>query len=360
MDFFVSHPYAARHFVISNYRFMSPEKIKRPFAGLALLLATSAVAAAQPIGVRAAGLANAFVAVADDASSVYWNPAGMATGAYVSFVLDYGDGGREPESSRSPEGAFSENARLLALTLPPMGLSYYRLSTIVADPQEAAVGETPNREEGRRTVHGLATNNVGLTLAQSINDYVVVAGTVRYVNGEARSGTVEAVGASDALDQAHQVPRKSSSRADVDAGVMVAVGHIRLGLVARNLAAPSFDLPEPDGGTIELERDVRVGAAWGNGWPGTASLIVSFDADLTERDSATGERRDLAAGVETWWFRRRLGVRGGVRGSTSGVARTTAATGMSVAVRNGVYVEAHLATGEAEERSWSVGGRLTF
>ena len=31
-----------------------------------------------PVGARAVGMGGAFVAVADDASSLYWNPAGIA------------------------------------------------------------------------------------------------------------------------------------------------------------------------------------------------------------------------------------------------------------------------------------------
>jgi hypothetical protein len=48
------------------------------------LLFLPAVAGAQTfggIGSRAEGMGGAFVAVADDASAVYWNPAGIATGA---------------------------------------------------------------------------------------------------------------------------------------------------------------------------------------------------------------------------------------------------------------------------------------
>ena len=43
-----------------------------------------------PVGTRASGMAGAFVAVADDATAVYWNPAGVATGSLVSVVLDAG------------------------------------------------------------------------------------------------------------------------------------------------------------------------------------------------------------------------------------------------------------------------------
>ena len=36
------------------------------------------------------GMAGAFVAVADDATAVYWIPAGVGTGSIVSVVLDAG------------------------------------------------------------------------------------------------------------------------------------------------------------------------------------------------------------------------------------------------------------------------------
>ena len=38
----------------------------------------------ETVGTRAAGMGGAFVAVADDASAVYWNPAGLASAAYLS------------------------------------------------------------------------------------------------------------------------------------------------------------------------------------------------------------------------------------------------------------------------------------
>ena len=43
----------------------------------------------EAVGTRALGMAGAFVAVADDATAAYWNPAGLAKGAVVSLVLDY-------------------------------------------------------------------------------------------------------------------------------------------------------------------------------------------------------------------------------------------------------------------------------
>jgi hypothetical protein len=111
---------------------------------------------------------------------------------------------------------------------------------------------------------------------------------------------------------------------------------------------------------MELERELRVGAAWGSGWPGLSRLVVSTDVDLTRQASLTGKRRDVAAGVETWWLNQRLGVRGGARRSTSGEARPVLAGGVSAAVKAGAFLEAHVAHGDRAERSWSVGARLTF
>jgi len=231
---------------------------------------------------------------------------------------------------------------------------------MVAEPRDTVETAGPGREDGGRNVHGLTTSNVGLTLAQSINNYVVVGTTIRYVRGEVTAGFVPDSTASSALESASSLPHADTSRADVDAGVMLAVEQLRLGLVARNLARPGFPVPGTDGDEVHMDREVRMGAAWGNGWPGRASLIVSADADLTRQASPTGDRRDIAVGVETWWLGQRLGVRGGVRGSTAGETRTVVASGLSVAVRNGVYAEGHVAGGDANERSWSVGTRITF
>jgi len=283
----------------------------------------------------------------------------MATGALVSFVVDYGDGERRPDRDLSPEGGGDTSARMVALTLPPLGLSYYRLGSVVAGPRVTVGTAGPDRQEGGRDVHGLRTSNVGLTLAQSISRYVVVATTVRYVRGTVTAGFVPDSTVSEALDAASGLPEADTSRADLDAGVMVAVERIRLGLVARNLRRPGFHVPGGDA-EVHMDREVRVGAAWGNGWPGYANLIVSADADLTSQASPTGDRRDVAVGVETWWLGRALGVRGGVRGSTTGEARTILAAGVSAAIRSGLYIDGHLARGDEGERSWGVGLRFTY
>ena len=75
---------------------------------LVSLLIVPAVASAQPfetIGVRALGMGGAFVAVADDVSAIWWNPAGLATGGLFSMAVDY-----ESFDERSGTGIFTGNA----------------------------------------------------------------------------------------------------------------------------------------------------------------------------------------------------------------------------------------------------------
>lgn len=295
------------------------------------LAAASRAEAQSTLGVRANGMGGAFVGVADDASAVYWNPAGLATGAFVSLNLEFGR--VEPAGTT---GADALKHSLLAFSLPPVGLAYYRQGAFAEGAPEAAVTGSQGREEVRRSVHALTTSTVALSLLQSLTEYIVVSATPKVVWGG------------------------DSVKADVDASAMVAVDRFRVGLVARNLASPSFDLDATGRESVELQTEVRLGAGWGSGWPGHSRVVVAVDGDVMDRPTPSGDRRDVAAGVETWWRDRRFGVRGGLRGSTVGEARAVATAGASAALSAGLYVEGHVARGQADERSWSLGLRYSF
>src|SRR3989442_15512345 len=77
----------------------------------------------EDVGVRAQGMAGAFVAVADDATATWWNPAGLATGAFFSGVVEY-DSLQEPRTSGDPAGGGAQ-AGGAAAAVPTLRLSYY-------------------------------------------------------------------------------------------------------------------------------------------------------------------------------------------------------------------------------------------
>jgi hypothetical protein len=304
-------------------------------------------------------MAGAFVGVADDATAVYWNPAGLATGAFASFVFDYGITDSFSDIDEPLRSGNRLTAGIIALSLPPLGLTYYRMGEYATAPLEAAVTNSVSREEVRRTVQAVVTTTVGATVLQSITDYLVVGTTLKLVRGEAARNSIGQTTSRDALHLAGQMPRSSETTGDLDAGVMVSSGHVRAGTVARNLTTPSFDVDE-SGHEVQLDRQVTAGVGWGSGWPGISRVVVGVDADVTRRHAVDGDRRDLAIGAEVWWARQRLGVRGGVRSSTLGERRSSVSSGLSAGIANGVFLEAQAAIGAADQRSWNVGARITF
>lgn len=74
-------------------------------------------------GVRSAGLGDAFVAVADDASSVYWNPAGLTqlekievTGMYMKWLSDFN---YQFIGAAMPIGNFALGLSVIRNAVPP-------------------------------------------------------------------------------------------------------------------------------------------------------------------------------------------------------------------------------------------------
>ena len=318
--------------MLTNFR-------NRTLIAAVLTLGIARIAAAQAdVGTRASGMAGAFVAVADDATAVYWNPAGVGTGSLLSVVLDAG----RFRLGAVPQGVANEEdtSAIVALSATAVGLGYYRLGTYGISTVEPAGMRPQSREEVLRSVHALTTSTVGVSLVHSLGEHIVVGVTPKLVHGDG-----ELAG-------------------DVDAGLIAWVDRFRVGLVARNLTTPAFaeaTAGKPgEGEEIELQREVRIGGAWGSGWTGISRVVVSVDGDVVSRATPAGDRRDIAAGLETWWMSQRIGLRGGVRRSTIGEARAAVAAGISAGLKPGMLVEAHIMRGRGEERSWSVGARMTF
>jgi hypothetical protein len=262
----------------------------------------------EVLGVRAQGMAGAFVAVADDATAAYWNPAGLGTGDFVSLALE-----RSHVSLPSVDGvtpALRTGAVLIGT--PPLGAGYYRLGD---------------------------THVVPVTLVQSIGDHLNVGGAVKGVWSEGIDG-------------------RTHGRLDADLGVMVRTDAWRVGLVLRNLAEPTFgpEVIASGWNRYRLERHARVGVAV---FP-LDGLTLAVDADLMSLETADGRRRSIAAGFEQR-AGSRVAFRGGVRAQTIDDARPSASGGASVAITTLLWADVQ-ATGGSDraDRSWTVGLRARF
>lgn len=297
---------------------------------LAFLLAVFPLSVAAQtfggVGTRAEGMGGAFVAVADDASAVYWNPAGIATGATFDLQVSTG------RDSKVFAGA----------ALPVLGASYYRTSQAARFTTVSASLDRQNGGSGQVHVGTLRTSNFGATVVQTVAPGLVIGTTARVVRASAED-------------------RSIGTTVDLDAGAVVSAWDVRFGLTGRNLREPEFDA---EMGRVRMERQFRVGAALAprslpTGVHGPFSLAV--DADLTSTPGPAGDRRRAAAGGEYWTLQGRIGVRAGVGWSTLGASDRTFSGGFTVRLPRSVHVEGQLTDGDGlAQAEWNVGARVTF
>jgi hypothetical protein len=272
----------------------------------------------ESIGIRAQGMSGAFVAVADDATATWWNPAGLAAGGFFNVSLEFD---RLEDSSRT-------RARGFAMTVPSLGLSYYRLSLNGMQAPSPTDPDVDGRED-----QGVLSQ-YGVTVGQSVGRHLVVATTLKLVR---------------VLDD---------NEGGLDAGAMALLGPVRAGLTVRNVRTPEFS----DGiRRVELVRQVRTGVSYQAGSPDRVEFVAAADSDLTTTPTAFGDVRHLAFGAEARLANRAIGVRGGVGMNTIGELRRSSSVGLSVALYSGLFGDIQLTRGDDESRNgWGFAFRVTL
>jgi hypothetical protein len=246
-------------------------------------------------------MGGAFTAVADDATGTFWNPAGLASGAYLGLTFD-------ANSLDRRSGQFA------GLATPPFGISYFRETV------SSTVGEATDRNAA---VEHLPIHHAGGTVVQSIGDTgLAVGGTAGIVHGNGVSAF------------------------SADFGAMLSGRLGKVGLAIHNLTAPTL-------GDVRLSRRARAGVSIRVG----ESVTVAADADLTTTASASGDWREAAVGVEAHPHEK-VWVRGGFRWNSAGQANAApiGAVGGSFAVKGPIRADAHVSFGSREgDRGWGVG-----
>lgn len=311
------------------------------------------------VGTRAQGMAGAFVAVADDATATWWNPAGLASGAYLSAILERGQN-REPSDAAISGPAVRNSTSGFALAYPAMGLSYYRLRVSEIAPADSIGAAGPGRQDqgtASSVLRSVATTAFGATFGQSLGSHVVLASTVRLL----RAGAVVSQDLSgvDPLDRADDFDVPRQTKTDLDIGALLRFRGVRLGGALKHVGEPAFG----DGDArIVLKRQARAGIALTRGRTGVFdSLVGAVDLDVTSAPTAFGEERRVAAGGEVAFAGSRVLLRGGVSTPATGERRWTKSTGASVALRKGFFVDSAITPGNGASRSgWSVSLRSAF
>ena len=325
-----------------------------------LLTLGSAPAAAQSfeaVGLRALGMGGAFVAVANDSTATWWNPAGLATGPFLDIALT----GASGESHDDTLPASRTGLWSFSLGTPPLGVSYYRLRITdirASSPTAPAEAGREDRAAGVG-IRSLSVSQFGATVLHTITTGVSAGATVKYLRGTSRVRDLDAAASagdiSDLLDDGDDLPGgDGEGTMDIDVGVLAAIGAVRLGVTARNLSEPSF-------GGQRLERQVRLGAAFDGTAAGKPPVTLSLDVDLRRYAAATGDRRVVALGGEHWVRPQRVALRAGARFNTVGPQDRTVTAGASVAVRAAMFVDGYGAVGtKTGESGWGVAARVSF
>jgi hypothetical protein len=310
------------------------------------------------VGTRAQGMAGAFVAVADDATATWWNPAGLASGSYASVVFEQSET-TDPELFPPGGPAARGGATGFAMVLPSLGVSYYRLRVNELHPISPTAAEPGNRqEEGATATHlrGLALSEYGVTFGQSLGSHLVIATKLKLLR--AGQAGADVAGLDAGFDRADELEVDVENEPALDIGVMASLGNVRLGLSLKNLREPSFGEGADE---IELRRRARAGVAFLMGRSGPVSLTIAFDGDLTKGMTPLGEVRYAAGGAEAWLFNRRVGLRGGISVDTVGELTTSTSAGASIGLGKGLYAQGAATFGSDESREgWSLGVGVTF
>jgi len=275
------------------------------------------------VGERAQGMGGAFVAIADDATAVYWNPAGI--GSVFKFDTQLGITS-PPQTADNTDGA---KTMFVGAALPVLGFAYYRT-------RSAGEPSGSRQLEGSRgvDVSTFGTGHTAVTLVQSIVSQIVVGSTLRVSNGAGQTGF------------------------DLDVGAKAVVGDVRLGFVSRNLTQ-----------ALDTSRQARIGVGFApRSLPAGVfgPLSIDVDVDLTRTPTVLGDRRLAAIGSEQWWLRGTLGTRVGVNWNTYGDEEDPAVSGgLTVKIPSdalgGVFIEGHLIRGRRDlDSDWGAGLRISF
>ena len=307
-----------------------------PISGFLLLVsAMSAHASAQTsfevVGSRALGMGGAFVAVADDSSAVFWNPAGLASGQPAGATIEWVRFRFGNQDASPTTGPWRRSAKFVSLGTWPIGLSYANFQDV-----RLGVGSDGSLQSQR-----FSTRHYGATVLQTLVDGLVVGTTLKYVRGTVATGPAIEETVGDALDAGADRDGRSSGTFDLDAGAMFDGRVFRLGWTTRNLRSPRFKGPE--GTEIELKRQSRVGLAI---FPADG-LIFAVDLDVDTADLLTGPERKLALGAERL-FSPRFAVRGGARWNLEGTRSTVGSVGVSIALKPGTWLDGHFTHGRAQ------------
>lgn len=122
-----------------------------------------------PVGARAVGMGGAFVAVANDASALYWNPSGIALLNQAEAIFSHS------------EWIADINFNYGAITVPVTGFGTVGISFTSLSLSEME-RTTVQQPDGTGEFFSAGSFAIGVSYARNLTDWFSIGGTVKYVN----------------------------------------------------------------------------------------------------------------------------------------------------------------------------------
>lgn len=356
------------------------------------------------LGARAKAMGGAYVAVADDATSVYWNPAGIvlrrlidinftydAKTGQTSDVLGSMDEINSLNLVENPQSidAFSSILQEINIQNPfifggnQWGASYTNDMFGAAYMESSILTATPNIDLIRidpsaASPNFYMNNESSLDMRRiKFTEYIFSGGYLLWSNDSFIGASVKYVNTSTSFESRNLLSGIESGYNQIDfaldsltgdafedsfisfdVGTIFYLGtDLRVGVVGKNILSPTFEVAE--GQSLEMKAQWRAGFLFHLG----RSIIIAGDYDILKNSyfSEGPEFQEAALGMEAALFENRLFIRAGVSSNMTGEYKPLILSGgLGIAISDIVINAAVQYAPEAEILSAGVQIRLSY
>lgn len=287
-----------------------------PFSSLTLFAADEGSHAAEflshGVGARALGMGSAFVAIADDATATYWNPAGLTKVKKHSFSAMYSDTFSTGDGSFLSKGLVSYNFVNYVHQLEgigSLGLSWIRLG-IDDIPRTTFIDVDNNGFLGDfQDINGNGTKDEGEPYIDrpTVAEYFSNTDNALLVSYARQIHPIAAVGGNVKL-LSQSIFENSGRGFGIDIGIiLMPYKGFRFGTILLDATGTQIRWDTADKPVFTRGRRLRFGGAYQFTFPsfGKGSISADFETDQADLEEGTDAGGGLLfrIGAEYWLFR---------------------------------------------------------